>query len=419
MRILFFTHYFPPEGNAPASRTYENCKRWVKYGHDVEVITCVPNVPNGVVYDGYKNRLVQKEIIDGIKTKRVWTFIAANKGTFKRIINYLSYMLSATLVGMFIKKPDIIIATSPQLFCGWTGIVVGKIRRCPVILEIRDIWPDGITVHGVLTNKYSNAFLEFMARKMYNAATHIVTVGKGYKHILVKDKGIINENISVFTNGADLDVYFPVQKNKDLKLKYAIDDQFICSYIGTIGMSHGLDIVIRAAKLLKKEQRQDIVFLFIGDGAMREDLKSQAVREKLDNIVFVGQQKKELIPQFYSISDTCLVHLKKADLYKSTLPSKIFEIFAMEKPLILGVEGNAAEIVKKAEGGICIQPENEIQLVEAIKKLANNHNLVDLYGRSGRNYVIEHFDRKKLAKDYLDLIEKVHRSYHMNTKQLV
>lgn len=411
MRILFFTHYFPPEGNAPASRVYEMCKRWVKDGHDVNVITCVPNVPNGVVYNGYKNRLVQNEFIDGIRTIRVWTFIAANKGTFKRIINYLSYMLSATLVGMFIKKLDIIIATSPQLFCGWAGIIVSKIRRCPVIVEIRDIWPDAIRVHGVLTNRYINASLEFMARKMYDLSTHIVVVGDGYKQVLIQEKSVNISDISVFTNGADLDLYFPVQKNRDFLLKYATDDQFICSYIGTIGMSHGLDVVIRAAKLLKKEQRQDIVFLFIGDGAMREELEKQARMEELNNVFFLGRQEKKEIPQYYSISDACLVHVRNRQVYRTVLPSKIFEIWAMGKPVILGVEGNAAEIVKKAEAGICIRPENEAQFAAAVKKLADNKELVREYGGNGRRYVLQHFDRETISRDYLNMLKRTVESF--------
>lgn len=407
MRILFFSHYFPPEGNAPASRVYEMCKRWVKYGHDVDVITCVPNIPNGVVYNGYKNRLIQKEVIDGIRTVRVWTFITANKGTFKRIVNYLSYMFSATLMGMFIKKPDIIIATSPQLFCGWAGIIVGKIRRRSVIVEIRDTWPDAIRVHGILTGRYVDAFLEWLARRMYDLATHIVAAGDGYKQVLVQDKDVKSDHISVVTNGADLDRYFPIEANQDLKLRYTKNGQFICSYIGTIGMSHGLEVVIRAAKLLKQEQRKDIIFLLVGDGAMRQDIESQAYKEKLDNVIFVGRQDKEKVPNFYSISDVCLVHVKDRQVYKTVLPSKIFEIWAMEKPLILGVSGSTATIVEKAQAGICIQPENEEQLVYAVKRFADNRELAKEYGKKGRDYTIHHFNRDVLSRDYIRILEKI------------
>jgi len=150
IRILFLSHYFPPEGNAPASRVYEMAKRWVAAGHKVEVITGVPNVPSGIIYKGYKNRLRQIEFIDGIRVTRVWTYIAANRGKIKRVINYLSYMASAVVAGLFVRKPDVVIATSPQFFCGWAGVFLARIRRVPFVLEIRDIWPSSIVAVGAM-----------------------------------------------------------------------------------------------------------------------------------------------------------------------------------------------------------------------------------------------------------------------------
>jgi hypothetical protein len=133
MKILFFSHYFPPEGNAPANRTYENCRYWTQQGYDVTVITCAPNVPSGIIYDGYKNKLFQRQIMDNIEVVRVWTYIAANKGTIRRIINYLSYMFSSLFSSLFMKKPDVIIATTPQFFCGWAGLIAARIKDVPFI----------------------------------------------------------------------------------------------------------------------------------------------------------------------------------------------------------------------------------------------------------------------------------------------
>jgi len=186
MNILFFTHYFPPEGNAPATRVYELCRRWVKAGHTVTVITGVPNVPNGVVYDGYRNRLRQEENVAGIRVIRVWTYLAPNKGKGRRIVNYLSYMFSAILCGMFVKRPDVIIATSPQFFCGWAGAVVSRLRRLPFILEVRDIWPESIEAVGAMSNRSLLRFLERLELRLYAAADHIVTVGEGYKQKLME-----------------------------------------------------------------------------------------------------------------------------------------------------------------------------------------------------------------------------------------
>ena len=239
MHILFFSHYFPPESNVPATRTYEYCRRWVRLGHNVTVITCAPNVPDGIIYKGYKNRFRQCEVIDGINVVRVWTYIAANRGRIRRTLNYVSYMFSAVFFSLFVRKPDVILATSPQFFCGWAGVIASRLRRIPFILEIRDIWPDSIVAVGALRNKRILRVLEWLELRMYAAAQHIITVGKSYKEVLVK-KGILAEKISIITNGFDCDIFYPRQSDEKTKQEYNINGEFVCSYVGTIGMACGL-----------------------------------------------------------------------------------------------------------------------------------------------------------------------------------
>lgn len=400
---MFFSHYFPPEGNAPASRTYENCKRWTQQGHKVTVITCAPNVPDGVVYKGYKNKLYQSENLYGIHVIRIWTYIAANRGTIQRITNYMSYMFNAIFVSLFLKKPDVVIATSPQFFCGWAGVIVSRLCRVPFILEIRDIWPESIVAVGALRNKRLLRVLEWLEQKMYTAAKHIVTVGEGYKQKLL-EKGIQAKNISVIHNGFDHEIFYPRQPDDKIRQHYNLNHEFICSYVGTIGMACGLDVVLRAAKLLKNKQRNDIKFLLVGAGAIKTQLQRQTFEENLDNIVFVGRQDKHLISRFLSITDACLIHLKKAELFKTVLPSKIFEAAAMAKPIILGVEGFAAEFVKQANAGTCIEPENAEQLAQSVEKLADSPQLCQSLGQAGRKYVMKHHNRDNLANEYLDII---------------
>lgn len=404
MRILFLTHYFQPEGNAPASRVYELCKRWMKEGHEVQVITSVPNVPNGIVYDGYKNRLLQTEVIDGIKTTRVWTYIAPNKGSVKRILNYVSYMLSGSLAGLFAKRPDVVIATSPQFFCGWAGAIVSKIRRLPFILEIRDIWPESIIAVGAMTNKLIIRILEKLEKMMYGSATRIVTVGDGYRRQLIQ-KGVEEDRISVIPNGVDLELFSPQKPNMQFKASYGLDHKFVCSYVGTIGIACGLDVVLRAAQLLEKKQRHNILFLLVGDGAVKDELQQKAREQDLENVLFVGRQDKKLVPDFLSITDACLVHLKKTELFRSVLPSKIFDAVAMAKPIILGVEGYAAGLVKKMGAGICIEPENAEQLVQVVETLADNRELCTTLGESGYDYAVKYFNRDDLAEAYLNIIK--------------
>ena len=203
LRILFLSHYFHPEGNAPATRVTEMTRRWAAQGHDVTVITGVPNVPDGVVYPGYRNRWLQRETHAGVEVVRVWTYLAPNKGTARRILNYVSFMLTAALAGLFVRRPDVVIATSPQFFCGWAGVIVTALRRLPFVLEIRDLWPESIEAVGAMRNRRLLRFLEWLEQRMYAAASRIVTVGDGYRAKLI-ERGVDPERIDVIPNGVDL-----------------------------------------------------------------------------------------------------------------------------------------------------------------------------------------------------------------------
>ena len=403
--ILFLTHYFPPESNAPAARVYEMAKCWIQDGQQVTIITGVPNVPNGIVYEGYRNRLYQKETIDGINVIRVWTYIAANKGTLRRIMNYLSYMFSSVLAGLFVKSPDIVIATSPQFFCGWAGLILSKLRRRRFILEIRDIWPDSIIAVGTHMPGFLIKMLEILELKMYKEADTIVTVGEGYKGQLIAKK-VPAGKIEVVTNGADTTIFKPSPKDQAIVSKYNLKDKFVCSYVGTIGMACGLDIVINAAEKLKYQSNSKITFLLVGDGARRHELEELAKKKKLDNVIFTGRFPKEDVPGILSVSDVNLIHLIKKELFKSVLPSKIFEAAAMKNPIIIGVQGYAADFVSTIEAGICIEPENTDELLDALEKISSNKELSEQMGQKGYENVTRYYTRGILAKKYLGIINQ-------------
>ena len=407
-KILFLSHYFPPEGNAPASRVHEMCKRWVRDGHEVTVITCAPNCPTGIVYKGYRNKLYSVDHVDGIRVVRVWTFIAANKGKIRRSLNFLSFMITATLAAMIQRRPDVLVATSPQFFCGWAGTIVSKIRRLPFLLEIRDIWPESIAAVGAVKKRGLIRILETMEQLMYRSATHIVTVGDGYRTQLAR-RGVDKDRISVVTNGVDREI-FDVQNvasdAESVRERHHLAGRFVVSYIGTIGMASALSVVIRAAKILKDKGRWDINFMLVGDGATKDKLQHEAKLEGVDNIIFTGRLDKLLMPAYLSASDACLVHLKKQELFKSVLPSKMFEAAAMGKPILLGVQGCAADYLRDADAGIAFEPENEHQLVEAIEQLAANRDQAHRFGQSARNYVLKNYDRDQLSRDYITVIAK-------------
>lgn len=399
MHILFFSHYFPPEVNAPATRTHAHCKRWVRAGHRVTVVTCAPNCPNGVVYNGYKNRLKSVEIIDGIRVIRVWSYIAPNKGFLRRTLNYTSYMLSAVFYSLFIRKVDVAVSTSPQFFCGWAGVLYKWIKRKPFVLEIRDIWPESILTVGAMKKTVLIRFLERMEKKMYQTADRIVAVGEGYKK-KITEKGIQSEKISVVMNGVSLDDFNPKPPVREVLERYAGTDKFVCAYIGTVGMAHGLEVVIKAAETLKNKNVTDTVFWIIGDGACREALQQEAGEKGLDNIIFTGRLPKEKMPDMIASCSACLVHLKGTELFGTVIPSKIFEFMAMNMPIIMGVGGEAQEIVLKADAGEAMTPDDPDSLMECIQKIkdarAGNYN--------GRVFVGEHFSRDTFASRMLDVL---------------
>jgi glycosyltransferase involved in cell wall biosynthesis len=408
--IVFFTHYFPPEGNAPASRTFEHCARWVKDGQRITVVTGVPNVPNGIVYPGYRNRLwPQREQVEGIDVLRVWTYVAPNAGGLKRILNYLSYFISATIAYFILcRRPKLIMATSPQFFCGWTGVVCAVLTWNRFLLEIRDIWPESITTVGAMKKGIAIRFLEVLEKWMYQSASWIVAVGEGYKQKIIARAPTTTSRISVITNGVDLEQFRPEEKDPDFQARWGLNGKFVCAYVGTIGMAHGLDIVLRAASLAKARQGSSIKYLLVGDGAEKSRLQALSQAQGLsDWIVFTGRLPKGEMSQVLSNSDCLLVHLKKSELFESVIPSKIFEAMAVGKPILMAVRGEAAEIVQASGSGLDLQPESEQELDAAVQRLSSDRCFYQSLCDKGRLFVEEHYSRDVLADRYLKLIRQL------------
>jgi len=406
MRILFLSHYFAPEGNAPATRVHGLTRRWVRDGHAVTVVTGVPNVPSGVVYEGYRNRWWQREEIDGVDVVRVWTWLAPNAGTARRILNYLSFLVTATLAGLRGPRPDVVIATSPQFFCGWAGFFVSRLRRRPFVLEVRDLWPESIVAVGAMRDSRIIRCLEWLERRLYAAADEVVTVGEGYRRGL-EARGVSSGRIAVIPNGVDRSIFSPDADGGAVRREFGLGERFVCAYVGTIGMGCGLDVVLRAAKRLRELGREDIAFLLVGDGAIREDLERRAAEAGLPGVIFTGRQPKQRMPEFLAASDACLVHLIREALFETVLPSKIFEAAATARPIVLGVAGEAAALVRGSEAGLCIEPENEEELLEAVTRLVGDRALARELGTNGLRRLASQYDVEQLARQYAELLARV------------
>jgi len=407
MKILFLTHYYTPEGNAPATRVSALSERWVKMGHEVTILTCAPNVPNGKVYEGYRNKWITQEEINGVKVIRIWTYIAANKHTIRRILNYTSYMWSAFFHGLFLPKPDIMIATSPQFFCGWAGVLLHWFRRFPFVLEIRDIWPESIASVNAKVPPFLLRIVYWMESAMYRTAMFIVTVGEGYKKKLIQDKRIPENKLAVVMNGVDTEHYYPRPKDETILARYGLNGKFVCSYIGTIGMACGLKTVLDVAVKLKNQGDDTIRFLLVGDGAIREELENEANQKELNNVIFTGRCSKDEIPALLASSDVSLVHLKKTDLFTTVMPSKIFESAGCARPIIIGVEGYAKDFVENAKAGIAVEPENVNDLLDAVLKLKDDPELCQRLGMNCYNNISSKYNRDQQANDYIDILERL------------
>jgi len=384
----------------------------VKAGHEITVITCAPNVPNGVVYEGYQNRIwPQREEIDGIKVIRVWTYVAANAGGGHRILNYVSYLFSAVFCFLFfVRRPDLVISTSPQLFCGLAGSAASRLKWCPFLLEVRDIWPESIVTVGAMKKGVLIRFLERIEKWMYLSANHIVTVGKGYRDNIL-GKVDVAERISVITNGVDLDSFPPCSPSQPFRDKYELGSKFTCAYVGTIGMAHGLSVVAEAAERLRKLGRADIAFCLIGDGANKNAIEEQVSEAGLsDWVKFTGRLAKEDMPMVLATADCLLIHLRKSDLFATVIPSKMFEAIAMQKPIVMAVQGESADIVRQSGTGICIESEDAEQLVNALLELCDDEAVYQSLCEGGRDFVGRNYTRDALAAEYLEIIEKVARA---------
>lgn len=404
MRILFLTHNFPPEVCPAASRTYEHTKEWVKdEDTEITVITNNPNHPEGVLYKGYENRWYQREQMDGIEVIRVKTYLTPNKGFFKRTLNYLFYMLMAMAASLKIGKKDIVIATSPPFFCACGGYLVSLLKRIPFVFELRDIWPESIVAVGAMGKNAIIRFLEKVELFLYKSSNLIISLTDSFKENLIS-RGIAASKIIVIKNGVELDNFKKEKINKEaFKKEIGVGEKMIASYVGTIGMAHALDKVLDCAKTL--EIMEDIQFLIVGSGAKKDELEEKKRKENIQNVTFIGQVNKEEVKKYYAISDIGLVVLRKNSLFKSVIPSKIFEYMAMEVPIIISVDGEARDIIKGSKGGIYVEPENVEQMTKAIRNLIQEPKTAAKMGKQARVYVENNFDRKKLARNCLDALK--------------
>lgn len=380
MRILFISDNFPPESNAPASRLYEHARYWVDEGHEVTVITCAPNFPEGRVFDGYQNDWRTVEYLDGIRVVRVKTYISANQGFVKRTLDYVSFMGSSVVAGLFEARPDVVVASSPQFFAAVGGLQLARLRRLPFVFEVRDLWPASIVAVGAMKKSPAIVALEKLELFMYQQAEAIVSVTESFREDMVA-RGVSRDKIHLVLNGADLSWCAPRPRDPELAAEFGLGDKFVAGYLGTHGMAHGLESVVEAASRLR--DRQDIAFFFAGSGAERKRIEDLVAQRGLDNVKMIPRQPKERVAALWSLCDLALIPLRNDPVFSTVIPSKLFEAMGNGVPVLMSLpEGEATALLRDNACGVTVPPEDPLALANAVVALADDPARVALLRQS-------------------------------------
>ncbi|MFT5208169.1 MAG: colanic acid biosynthesis glycosyl transferase WcaI [Candidatus Omnitrophota bacterium] len=404
MKILFLTDNFPPELNAPAGRTYEHACYWTQWGHDVTIITCAPNFPEGEVFDGYENKWRQVEYFGNIRVVRVKTYMRPNEGFFRRTLDYLSFMVMGFVMGLFEKRPDVIVGTSPQFFTAIAAWLLAVFKRRPFILEVRDLWPESIVATGSMRRGIAFHLLQSIELFLYARAKKVIVVTKSFFDNLTR-RGIDSQKIGIVYGGVNQDLYYPITKEKSVVEGLGLANKFVIGYLGTFGLAHGLNSVIEAANKLREDD--SVVFLLVGGGAEKKTLSEKVERLGLTNVKLLPFQRKRELPKIWSVCDIALVHLRDTELFKAVIPSKIFEAMAMGLPILAALpEGEASALIRDHGCGVTIPSEAPQKLAEAILQMKNSPDQMRILGEHSVRAAAE-YSRESQARCFLIELEMI------------
>ena len=404
MKIAIYTHYFTPEAGAPSMRLHDLGREWIRLGHEVQVITCFPNHPHGRLYPGYRGGLYDHEVLDGVDVHRHWTYITPNNGLFKRTLGHVSYLPGALLVSnRRIGRPDVVIGSSPTFPAAGAAAWTARSHRIPFVMEVRDLWPAVFTELGVTRNQTLVRWLERIELNLYERACRVVVVTESFRQNLLS-RGVPPEKVFTSPNGADLDYWAPREAPPELRRRLGLLDSFVVLYIGTHGISQALASVLDSAERLL--DRKDIHFLFVGGGAEKANLINAANASRLTNVTFLDSVGKDEVRDYYALADVCLLPLRGIPLFDAFIPSKMFEMMAMARPVIGAVRGEAAAILENSRSAVIVRPEDAAGIADAVVDLYTHPKRRRAMGTAGRHFVAEHYGRDRLAAAYGRVLEE-------------
>jgi colanic acid biosynthesis glycosyl transferase WcaI len=387
MRILLITQLFDPEN---AIKGLSFAKKLVSLGHEVEVVTTFPSYPGGIIFEGYKMRWLQINYIDGIRIVRVPSYMSHGHTALKRLASYASFSLAALLYSLIgAKRTDIIYSYYPPMVGGIVGVLISKLKRSALIYDVQDLWPEALAATGITEKSIAFKFIEKIMNWIYGKSTAIVVLSNGYKEALIK-KGISPEKIHRVYNWCDESRMCAVETS----FYYNKKPTFDILYAGNIGAAQALHFVIQAAERVQQAGRQDIKFIFLGNGIELENLKKQTASLKLTNVIFKDHVAPELVGLELQAADALLVHLASNPVFDITIPSKTQAYLATGKPILMAVAGESAEIIKHAKAGIVAQPCMPIDIARAAISMADcSPDQLLSFATEAKNYYLENMSQ--------------------------
>ena len=404
MHILVVHQYFLGKNDAGGSRWNQFAKYWAQAGHKITVLAGTVHYATGTKLSEYKGRFIVREREgNNVEVLRCYVSESYNKNFIGRFWAYLSFVVSSIWAGLFCTgKCDVVICTSPPLTVGLTGLVLSRLKRIPMVFEVRDLWPESAIETGVLTNKWLMKLSYWLEKKSYKSASWINVLTPAFEKALIEKKNVRPDRISMIPNGADLDIFKPGELNNWVREKHNLKDKFVVTYVGAHGRANALMQIVNAAEKLR--DNPDIRIMLVGDGMEKPMLKEKTRQWKLDNVVFVDSVPKYLIADYIAASNVCTAVLKKVDTFKTVYPNKVFDYMSARKPTIVAIDGVARKLIEDAKAGLYVEPENPQAFVETVLKLKENRELCETYGNNGLDFVRKNFDRHKLADKYMDIL---------------
>jgi len=395
------THYFPPEVGAPQARLFELASRAARAGHTVTVVTGFPNYPTGIVPPSYRGRFRMVEEMDGIRVIRTWVYATPNRGVVRRILNHLSFAFSSLAATRLLGEVDVFFVESPPLFTGLAALAYRLLKRAPYVFNVSDIWPQSAVELGALRSAFAVRLAEMLEMHLYRRAARVSVVTPGMVERLAS-RGVPRDKLVLLTNGVDTTAFRPAAPNMELARSLGLDGRKVFLYAGTHGMAQGLGTILDAAK---QTRNSDVLYVLAGEGAEKDALVKRAESEGIANVRFLPNQPRQVMPDLLNLAYATIIPLRRLDLFKSALPSKMFESMATAKPIVASLWGEAADLINAAGCGIVVPPEDPAALQEAVEKLATDPALARDLGEKGRAYVQEHFDRDRIASRFIDLLK--------------